>query len=289
MEAATVNRLPPDPPELPEGAARAPAWPAWFAVVGFLMGVAGALLFGTVLGLIAVLFGADLEGGSSPVIVVVGTVAQGIAFALTAVFLASRVAPPKRWHFGLRPTPFWPALGWAALGVFSFFVISLVYGAIAQVDAEQDTVRQLGGDRGTLGLIVAGVMVIVVAPIAEEFFFRGFFYRALRNRFSIAAAVALDGLLFGAVHFIGFGEDLLILPPLALLGGIFCLVYEKTGSIYPVIGMHAFNNAVAYAALAADEGGWQVSVVAFPLMVAACVLAPKLFSDAPGTRLPAAA
>ena len=289
MEAATVNRLPPDPPELPEGAARAPAWPAWFAVVGFLMGVAGLLLFGTVLGLIAVLFGADLEGGSSPVIVVVGTVAQGIAFALTAVFLASRVAPPKRWHFGLRPTPFWPALGWAALGVFSFYVISLVYGAIAQVDAEQDTVRQLGGDRGTLGLIVAGVMVIVMAPIAEEFFFRGFFYRALRNRFSIAAAVALDGLLFGAVHFIGFGEDLLILPPLALLGGIFCLVYEKTGSIYPVIGMHAFNNAAAYAFLARDEGGWQVSVVAFPIMVAACVLAPKLFSDAPGTRLPAAA
>lgn len=289
MEATTVTRLPPDPPELPEGVQRAPAWPAWFALVGFLMGLAGTLLFGILLGLVATLLGSDLDGDASPALVVVGTVAQGLAFAGTAVFLASRVAPPKRWHFGLRPASFWPALGWAALGVVSFYIVSAIYGAIAQVDAEQDTVQQLGGDQGTLGLIVAGVMVIVVAPIAEEFFFRGFFYRALRNRFPIALAALFNGLLFGSVHFSGFGEELLILPPLALLGVIFCLVYEKTGSIYPVIGMHAFNNALAYAVLARDEGGWQVSVVAFPLMVAACVLAPRLFSDVPGARLPAPA
>ena len=177
-------------------------------------------------------------------------------------------------------------MGWAALGVVSFYILSATYAAIVQPDAEQDTVQQLGGDQGTLGLIVAGVMVIVVAPIAEEFFFRGFFYRALRNRFPILLAALFDGLLFGLIHFAGDGVDgLLILPPLALLGFIFCLVYEKTGSIYPVIGMHAFNNALAYAVLAEDEGGWQVSVVALPLMLAACVLAPRLFSDAPGARL----
>ena len=290
MAPTIVTQLPPDPPELPAGAERAPAWPAWFALAGFLMGLAGTLLLGLVLGVVVTVFGAAIGAGdASPAIVVVGTVAQGLAFAATAVFLASRVARPKRWHFGLRPTSLWPGLGWAALGVLTFFIVSAAYGAIVKVDAEQDTVQQLGGDRGTLGLIVAGVMVIVVAPIVEEFFFRGFFYRALRNRFSIAVAAILDGLLFGLVHFQGLGEDLLILPPLALLGVIFCLVFEKTGSIYPVIGMHALNNALAYAVLAEDEGGWQVSVVAFPLMVAACVLAPKLFSDAPGRRRPATA
>jgi len=288
MEATAVTRLPPDPPELPAGVERTPVWPAWFALVGFLMGLAGTVLFGAVLGLVAVLLGSDLEGGTTPALVVVGTLAQGVAFALTAVFLARFVAPPRRWHFGLGPTSLWPALGWAALGVVTFYIVSATYGAIVQPDAEQDTVQQLGGDRGTFGLIVAGVMVVVVAPIAEEFFFRGFFYRALRSRFSVLIAALLDGLLFGSIHF-GFDgvEGLLILPPLALLGFIFCLVYEKTGSIYPVIGMHAFNNAVAYAALTSD--GWYVSVAAFPLMVLACVLGPKLFSDAPGARLPASA
>ncbi|CAN5449838.1 hypothetical protein BH20ACT19_BH20ACT19_14710 [soil metagenome] len=272
---------PPDPPELPAGAERPPAWPAWFALAGFLIGLAGTVLFGIVLGLFAALLGADLDAGeSSPALVVVGTLAQGVAFALTAVFLAGRVAKPRRWHFGLRATSFWPALGWAALGVVSFYVVSAVYGAVVSPDAEQDTVQQLGGDQGTLGLFVAGVMVVVVAPVVEEFFFRGFFYRALRSRFSVIVAALLDGLLFGLIHFGFDGADgLLILPPLAVLGFIYCLVYERTGSLYPVIAMHALNNAIAYAVLA--DGGWRVSVIAFPLVVAACVLVPRRASDGP--------
>ncbi len=273
---------PPDPPERPAGIERQPVWPAWFALVGFLIGLAGSFLFGTVLGLFAVALGADLDASeSSPALVIVGTLAQSIAFAPTAVLLAKIVAPPRRWHFGLRATPFWPALGWAALGVVSFYIVSGVYGALVQPDAEQDVVQRLGGDQGTLGLVVAGLMVVMVAPVAEEFFYRGFFYRALRSRFSIIVAALLDGLLFGSIHFFGSegAEGLLILPPLAILGFIYCLVYERTGSLYPVIAMHAFNNAVAYAALTDD--GWWVSVFAFPLVVAACVLVPRLTSGGP--------
>ena len=90
-------------------------------------------------------------------------------------------------------------------------------------------------------------MVICVAPVAEEFFFRGFFYRALRSRWSVLGAAAIDGLLFGVIHYDFAGADaLLILPPLAILGFIFCLVYERTGSIYPTIAMHSLNNAIAF-------------------------------------------
>jgi membrane protease YdiL (CAAX protease family) len=120
---------------------------------------------------------------------------------------------------------------------------------------------------------------MVVAPVAEEFFFRGFFYRALRSRFSVAAAAITDGLLFGVIHYNFEGaEALLLLPPLMLLGVIFCLVYEKTGSLFPVIGMHAFNNSVAYAVQADD--GWQVSLAVGPVVLAACILAPRLFRPA---------
>ena len=281
MEARipTPTPPPPDPPELPAGAARFPAWPPWFAAVGFLVGLAGTLVFVLVFGVLAALFGADPEG-ESPTFVVVGTLAQGVAFVATAVFFAGRVARPRAWHFGLRDTRFWSALGWAALGLVSFYVLTAVYAAIVQPDAEQDTVQSLGGEDGTLGLIVAGVMVIAVAPVVEEVFFRGFFYRALRTRLSIWIAAAIDGLLFGIIHFGGDGVDgLLILPPLALLGFIFCLVYERTGSLFPVIGMHAFNNMLAFAVQADD--GWRVSVVVGPLVLAACVVAPRLMPRAP--------
>ena len=53
---------------------------------------------------------------------------------------------------------------------------------MVQPDAEQTVAQDLGADEGTFGMIAAGFMVVCVAPVAEEFFFRGFFYRALRSR-----------------------------------------------------------------------------------------------------------
>jgi uncharacterized protein len=121
-----------------------------------------------------------------------------------------------------------------------------------------------------------------VAPFAEEFFFRGFFYKALRSRFAPLAAAAIDGAVFGIIHFDFSGSDaLLILPPLALLGFMFCLVYEKTGSLYPVIAMHSINNSIAYGAQA---DGWEVSAVLGPLMLIACMLLPRLSAPEPALR-----
>jgi membrane protease YdiL (CAAX protease family) len=123
-------------------------------------------------------------------------------------------------------------------------------------------------------------MVILVAPLVEELFFRGFFYRALRSRFSLALAAVIDGLFFGLIHFDFEGADgLLLLPPLALIGVLFCLVYEWTGTLWAAIAMHAFNNAVAFAVQTAD--GWQVAVALGPLMLALCVLVPRLLPDGP--------
>jgi hypothetical protein len=132
--------------------------------------------------------------------------------------------------------------------------------------------QDLGADQGTFGLIAAGFMVICVAPVAEEFFFRGFFYKALRSRWSVLGAATIDGLLFGVIHYDFSGADaLLILPPLAVLGFTFCLVYERTGSLYPVIALHAFNNAIAYGATVEDAS---VSLVLGPLMLLGCALVP---------------
>lgn len=264
---------------MPEGAVRPPVWPAWFAWVGFLVGIAGVLVL---VGTVAAIVGAD---GESPAFVVIATLVQGAVFVGTAVWFASRVAPPKAWHFGLRPARLWPAVGWAALAMFSFYLVSGIYSALVQPDAAQDVVESLGGDEGTFGLVIAGLMVIAVAPVVEEIFFRGFFYRALRSRFSTLVAAGMNGLLFGSIHFNGSAESLLIIPPLALLGALFCLVYEKTGSLYPVIGMHAFNNALAYAVQADD--GWQVSVVLGPLVLAACALVPRLLPSGPRAVQPA--
>ena len=267
---------PPEPPEVPAGAERAPRWPAWYGPVAFL--AAFAVLFVLFLPIVYLVSGGDSEDPPA-IAVILSTLLQSVVLVGAAVGFAAITARPRPWHFGLRPTRLWPAVGWAALGLFSFYVLAAVYSVALQPDVEQTVTDDLGADEGTLGLIAAGVMVIVIAPAAEEFFFRGFFYRALRSRFSVFAAAAIDGLLFGFIHWdFSSADGLLLIPPLGMLGFIFCLVYERTGSLYPVIALHAFNNSLAYGA---QEGAWGVSAVLGPTMLAACVLVPRVLPSGP--------
>ena len=273
MEQYAIPRPPPKPPELPDGLA--PRWPAWYAGVGFLVALTGTLV---AVGVVAAITGATSDE-ENPTFTIVATFIQSVVFVGTAVLFASFTRRPKPWHFGLRRVPFWQAVGWAALGMFCFYVFAAIYTAVVQPDAEQTVAQDLGADEGTFGMIAAGFMVVCVAPVAEEFFFRGFFYRALRSRFSVILAAAIDGALFGVIHFDFSGSDaLLILPPLAVLGFMFCLVYERTGSLYPVIALHALNNALAFGIQAE---AWEVSAVLGPLMLLACALVPRFMRRTP--------
>jgi membrane protease YdiL (CAAX protease family) len=218
------------------------------------------------------------DAADSPGAIVVGTFLLDGSLVAAALLFASFVRKPRAWHFGLRRTRFWPAVGWAALGIFSFYVLVAVYSAILNPQVQQDVAKDLGADDSTIGLIAAGFMIICVAPFCEEFFFRGFFYGALRTKFPIIVAALIDGAVFGLIHYEGGTDGLLIVPPLALLGFTFCLVYERTRSLYPVIALHSINNSIAYA-VQADGGG--VSAVLGPLMLLACVLAPRLARRAP--------
>jgi membrane protease YdiL (CAAX protease family) len=235
---------------------------------------------------VAAVTGTDLAAEDhSAVFTILTTLIQGLVFLAVAVGFASLTRRPRLWHFGLRSTPFWPAVGWAALGMLSFYVFSAVYAALAKPDVDQGVTQALGADQGTLGLIVAGVVVVVVAPISEEFFFRGFFFRSLRNRMPVLIAAALTGTLFGLIHWDGSSDGILIVPPLAFLGFVFCLVYDRTGSLFPSIALHAVNNVVAYAVQVDD--GWLVSLPVGVLMLAACALAPRLIARGPAAAAPA--
>jgi uncharacterized protein len=266
---------PPSPPELPEGVDRRPRWPAWYGPVGFLVAFTATAIAFVIL---AVAFGVESEEDQSAAFLTTTTLFQDAFLIGTALLFAARVTRPTPWHFGLNGTKFWPAVGWTALAVFAFYTLSAVYSVIVGPDTDQGITEDLGADESTIGLISAGLMVVALAPLAEEFFFRGFFYRALRSRYSIAAAVTIDALVFGAIHWPAGGIE--VVPPLAILGAIFCLLYERTGSLFPCIALHAFNNALAYGVLT-DGDGAAVSAVVGTLMLAGCALVPRVLRSAP--------
>jgi hypothetical protein len=274
---ASALQPPPTPPELPEEAR--PPWPWWYAPVGFIAGAMAGLVTA---GVAWAVMGVD-DPDSSPAAIVVGTLLLDGSLVAVALLFASMTRAPKPWHFGLRKTPLWAAVGWAVLGMVCFYAFAGVYQVVFDPNVKQSVAEDLGADQSTIGLIAAGVMIVCVAPFCEEFFFRGFFYGSLRTRLPVIMAATIDGIVFGLIHFQGGEDGLLIVPPLAALGFVFCLVYERTRSLFPVIALHATNNALAYAAQA--DGG-AVSAVLWPLMMGFCLLTPKLLKPAPAPVSP---
>ncbi|MBP6506063.1 MAG: CPBP family intramembrane metalloprotease [Opitutaceae bacterium] len=81
------------------------------------------------------------------------------------------------------------------------------------------------------------ILATVVAPITEELVFRAGLFRFARTRLPRWAALFLPACLFAALH-----ANLASFAPLAVLGVIFSLAYERTGSIaVPIIAHGLFN------------------------------------------------
>jgi membrane protease YdiL (CAAX protease family) len=262
----------PDPPEVeprPDAAARRrPRWAPWTSVVALIAGLAAALFGALVIGALALAFGADFKH-QPPAVTIAATVVQDLCLigaALLFARMAGRVSPGD---FGLRPTRFLPALGWAMLAWASFYVFTALFVALIGASPNDDQLpKELGADQGTLALLAVAALVAVVAPVAEEFFFRGYFYGSLRNWRGVWPAAIGTGIVFGAIH--GSSADPAFLLPLAFFGFVLCLLYEKTGSLYPGIAVHCANNSVAFGAT--QGWTWQIPVLfACALAVISCI------------------
>ena len=136
------------------------------------------------------------------------------------------------------------AFGWMALGLFSYYVAAIAYGALITQPEQKDIARDLGLDAGVLAAIPVVVLIAVVAPIAEEIFFRGMLFGGLRRRLSTYPSAAISALVFGALH---ATTGVTAVPPLIVFGFMLALLYERTGSLVPGMIAHAFNNALALA------------------------------------------
>jgi membrane protease YdiL (CAAX protease family) len=147
---------------------------------------------------------------------------------------------------GLR-RPLHPAVKAAALAYVAYIGCALLIAAIVQPEQE-DVTRDLGADEGALGSIAAGFLVIVAAPITEEVFFRGFMFAGLRRAMPFAAAALLSAAIWGIFHYTGGGSWGVVLQ-LGIFGVALAWLYERTGSIWPTIAVHALNNALAFAIL----------------------------------------
>jgi membrane protease YdiL (CAAX protease family) len=256
------------PPEQEPPPAASAGWSPWLAPAALVGGIVMAAVGGLIVDIPAALLGADVNASKLPPgLSIADTAVQDAAFVLVAVFLAQlggrKVSAAL---FGLRPTRLWRSVGLMLLTVVVFVLFSVIWAAVFDVK-EEKLLETLGANESTLLLVLSAALTCVVAPIGEEFLFRGFIFTALRNWRGTWTAAAITGALFGLVH-VG-SAPALDLVPLAGLGVGLCLLYRATGSLYPCIAAHALNNSLAFGGLE----HWSWASVALLMIASLLVLA----------------
>ncbi len=239
------------PPEAPPEAAKPPApeFPkAPWGFGGSIWGLIGGLLLVVIVPPLLVLpFDpniADPDKASDA-----GILATQALFDVMLIAVAVGMA--SQWRFDWRAAlrllglrRFQPsALGWMFAVLGTYYAGAIAFSAIVLQPKQEDIGKELGVCNPGIGIAIFAVMAIVVlAPIAEEIFFRGFFFAGLRTRWSLWPSALLSGAVFGLVH-APTGPTAAI--PLAGLGVGLAWLYNKTGSIYPSMLAHFLNNAIA--------------------------------------------
>lgn len=93
---------------------------------------------------------------------------------------------------------------------------------------------------GTWEFMSIFVSVVILAPLVEELFFRGYLFRVLEERLGGNTAVLLTAFLFALVHF-----SIYSFIPILLMGGIMGWMRKRSGSMVPSLVFHSANNLAA--------------------------------------------
>lgn len=92
-------------------------------------------------------------------------------------------------------------------------------------------------------IILFAFSSVIVAPIAEELFFRGYVHAVFRSRVP-NHALFLSSALFAFVHFY-----VIHLIPVFVIGLLLAVLYERRGSLTAPIVAHSFSNLVVTATM----------------------------------------
>ena len=126
-----------------------------------------------------------------------------------AFLIAVAIGIASGWRFNLRQAlgrlglrGFQPsAIGWMFAVLGTYYVGAIAFSAIVLQPKQEDIGKELGVCNPGIGIAIFAVLaIIVLAPIAEEIFFRGFFFAGLRTRWSLWPSALLSGAIFGLVH-----------------------------------------------------------------------------------------
>lgn len=142
--------------------------------------------------------------------------------------------------------PTWKDIGLSLLGIAIYMILSvgllsLINAIVPGFDEAQKQEIGFSNLYRIYEFVLAFFTLIILAPIAEEILFRGYFLGALLKEHKPWIAVIAVSLLFGLVH----GSWNVGLDTFAL-SLVLCSLRITTGSLWPGILVHMLKNSVAF-------------------------------------------
>lgn len=194
---------------------------------------------------------ADAEAGPvGTATLLIGQVVLDVAAvgAAAAFSLGKFHLPPSAWGL-VRPPTLNPGLILLTL-VLSFVALG-VYGGVTnvlgleQLEPQSNVPTQLFEDRAIVPLTL--FLILIVAPFAEEMFFRGFLFHGMWGRIGLWPAVIGSGFIFSLIH-VNSGDLIGLVIPFTVIGALFAWLVKQTGSLWNAIAVHFLFNAVGVTA-----------------------------------------
>ncbi len=199
---------------------------------------------------------------------VVGTYLGGVVLSWVVAWLVPPLRPPAPLSYLVSPLTLvaaclvairrskappgvaWPGIVWTLVSLAAGTVLK--FGADALVVLERPLFGPLRGNNPLIvhpqsfgdpwSVAALALAVVVLVPVAEELFFRGFLYGWLRSRLGPVGATPIAAVLFAAAH-----GSLGLMLPLTLVGAGLCVLYERRRSLWAPAIAHAMVNALALA------------------------------------------
>ncbi|HYQ31325.1 MAG TPA: CPBP family intramembrane glutamic endopeptidase [Polyangiaceae bacterium] len=203
--------------------------------------------------------------------------AQVGVYGAASILFASWQKRPLRELLALRVVPFRSCLVAAALGVVLQFPSTLLANVIERFFPVPDSVLAHRLALITPHSIAHGVAIVLivslVGPCVEEFFFRGVLFGALRRGHSALLTMAVVSFCFVVAHM-----DLRLLLPLLPAAWVMAEVREHSGSIWPGLALHSgFNSLTLLGVFSGLSPTGKAPPVPPLLAFLACLCAAALF------------
>lgn len=173
---------------------------------------------------------------------------QIAAYPLVIFFLVTLVRAKSHEGFGRAIRWNWPGAKASA-----FLVAGLILALVVDFASEFLPIpKSLPVDKyfnETAGAYLMAAFGVTLAPLLEELFFRGMLYPTMRRAVGLTPAVLFTATTFAFIHGAQLGYAWAPLLSIFVVGVVFTLVREKTGSVAASFVMHCGYNLALFGML----------------------------------------